>query len=520
MKTKKYILFLTIVLISLTVVMPFNVIKAEDATYKVCDECLISEPYTNGNQSIVIMANSQYDSRIVSIRTNSTTIYTYLVSLVSNKGYFGNVVNSESNINGICNLTALGIRNFTSATYSGNTFYYYEFGSFPEDYSNRLEIPVVNYSDYSVNGRANLAYELTYGSLAVDPSTAPTYGLLKTGYSTKFVTTNFEGLNDRNIDTITWEDNDTNGNFIGSIGYQVEIRAIPGYYEASTQAALIAQNVQNFFRGLLVNASGGSIDLEPVQYYTLVKTSANRKEFSITWEEVIDHFPQNWGRYYKQGSLLRNLQNEELWYKTGWLYEIRYLYNEGEEDEYISDWQTIYQVTSVDPGTSTNIIQTAPQGLTPELYNLLQTVNTLNNTVQNWNINGVPINMEPQNTPTSDGSWLEYIVNAISTMVGSIVDAIAEIVKAILGIGSDIIEGIFNLITSVGVNVVDFFSNIWNGLMDLLDDIDLSLFEWSPDPESTESYNFVQPIIDGFSDAGLLYMLMIPMIVLVVRVFI
>lgn len=516
--------FLCSIFLVLLVVVPFHISAESAGSYNeveanTCNLFLIRTVTSSNAYVYSYVFNNDVDVVIMHHPTGNSDYETFYFSRSTFKWSYVEIRSTNQNNPYSCpNPTG---HTATSKTIGNYSFYY---GSDLYSYSSSWPYGlntgyVSNESIYSSvsDGTAAQRLEEAYNIwLLGNPAQTLNYGSLITGYSTKFVTTNFEGLNDRNIDTITWSDNDSNGNFIGGLDYQVEIRALPAYYTANSAADLVQQTVVNLVKGLATWYSNGVIQAEPEQYYTLVKTSASRKEFSIMWSDVINHFPQNWARLFNEGSLVRNLSNQEVWYKTGWLYEIRFIYHENESDEYISDWQTIYQVTAVDPGTSTNIIQTAPQGLSPELYNLLQTVNTLNNTVQNWNINGVPVNMEPQTAPTQDGSWLEYIVDAISKIVGQIVETLGNIVEALLGFGSDIIEGLFNLITSVGVNIIDTFTDLWNRLIELIDNINFTDEnpEYDLNPETGESVlDIIPAFIRMINTSGLGYMIWIPFVV-------
>lgn len=513
MKNIRYIKITLVVLISLTFVMPFNVIKAESGTYfeASANECVQVGYYSyfndTANTNVRYTANVQ--NRSVLFQYNNV-YHLYIVSLSSGLGY----INFDSNT--ACSVPSSSLR---SQTYNNNTFYFKEdtvtISSSTYEFIVSGSVPVVIYdiSNLSYNQKAEYAYRYTYGDLAVEGTNEPDYGSLKTGYNTDFVSSGF--TQDRyNKDIITWDNYDTNGNYLDNTDYFIEIRAIPGYYTAPSQIDLLNQTVSNWIRGVVVSVTNGAVNLEPVEYYTLWRGSPSVKKFEILWGDVVDAFYIN-----RNEDSLKAFVQDEIWYKSGWRYEIRYIKGTFDDPEYESDWQVIYQVTSVDPDDSETILNTYPNGLSPDLYNLLQTVNTLNNTVQNWNINGVPINMQPNQQVQPDNSWVEILISGILEAVGNIVEAIGNLISAIAGLGSDLIEALFNLITSVGVNIVDFFTRIWNDLLGLIDDIDLTLFEWYPDDEATESYNFVQPIIDAFIDTGLIYMLMIPFIVLVVRVF-
>lgn len=421
---------------------------------------------------------------------------------------------SETNFNYLSTYiyesTSYAINMFRPAAVYNNYTVTSDYGFYLTD--NTMSVGGTNLSN---NDFKRLLVRLTFGDLAQEQGPPPpVYGLLKTGYSTKFVSENFVGVDSHNIDTITWEETDTNGNFLMSPGSMVEIRAVPGYFEAPSEVALASQTITNFIKGLWAKSPlpNSVVDIQPVEYYTIGRFSPNKKSVEIMWKDVVDTF---W--YDSEQPFLGSLYSE-VWYKIGWRYEIRFYVGEYEDPDYISEWQTIYQITSVDVQTSNNVIQQAPQGLTPELYNLLQTVNTLNNTVQNWNINGVPIQMDPQNTPSQDNSWIEKLIESIASMFGSLINAIGDIVQAILGLGSDIINGIFNLINNLGVNILDTFTNLWNNFINLFNGINFT----DENPEFDIDFNLedgdspldvVPAFVRMIYSSGLGYILWMPLIV-------
>ena len=344
-------------LLLISLIMPFN-ISAEESTFLTIPQNEIIDIAKNSSGYFTFFKlDGSFDCRGVVINDGTNTT-PYIISLSSFYYYSGTHSSSSSP-------TLNSRRSANSTSYNGVTFYYFTSGSSLNSSSVTYEyyMPVQEISGTAINN----AYRFTYGDLAVEESNI-NYGLLNIGYSTKFVTTNFEGLNDENIDTITWSYTDSYGNFLNGLNTNIEIRAVPNYYIADSAANLLNQTISNLILGVAAWASNGAVDVSPQTNFQVYKGSINRKEFSIKWSDVISSFPNNWLKEAYSEPIQDSINSK--FYKTGWIYQVRFLIDEGEETEYISDWQTIYQVTSVAPETSTTIIQQVPNGLSPELYNL------------------------------------------------------------------------------------------------------------------------------------------------------
>lgn len=446
---------------------------------------------------------------------------------------------------------------YVIAFYSGTSYYVYFFSNNPDAvvsmtrggkttslnmssetkdldktvYYNRYTAWSYNPNNYdynsweSYNGGEQMAFQIFYNNVILDGSNNETnvnYGQLKVGYSSSFVSSRDDATWRFNKDTITWDSTDTNGNFIGDSNVFVNIRAIPGYYEGPDKAAVLYQNYGNWISGVYLYLTQGVINVGRMQFYDLVSQNAYSGKYETTWGNVVDHLPS--------GALIRNdtalgqyLDNK--YYLMGWRYQINFEVHEKGNIEniiYTSPWQDIFQVTAVDPSTSNQIIETYPDGLSPELYNLLQTVNTLNNTVQNWNVNGVPVNMQPNQQVQPDNSWVEILITSIAEMVGRIIDAIGNIISDIVGFGSDLIEGLFNLINSIGINILDTFTNLWNGFIDTFNNIGFN--NDNPDydiglPEtSDEVIDIIPAFLRGMNRSGLMWMIWIPLVFSIIKI--
>lgn len=279
---------------------------------------------------------------------------------------------------------------------------------------------------------------------------------------------------------------------------------------------MLDQTIVNWIRGTVVELTNGQIYLEPVEYYTLWRGSPSVKKFEILWGDVVNVFS-----IHGEVPLISTVV-DEVWYKWGWRYEIRYVKGDLQDPEYTSDWQVIYQVTAVAPSTSDTILNTYQNGLSPELYNLLQTVNTLNNTIQNWNINGLPIDMQPNQQIQPDNSWIEILIKGIADVVGNIIDTLGDLIGAILGFGSDIIESLFNMITELGVNVVNFFRDLIDSITSSDADIDLTLPEFNIGENDLDALGEFKELTNAYVNmyiqSGLGILILIPLVLFVLRV--
>ena len=438
----------------------------------------------------------------------------YVIGLYNGSSY--SIYFLTEDPNAILNMTRGNSNNnysFSTVTKQENkTFYYYVYSSWSYNPNNYT---YGSWNSYQNNGCDGVIYQIYYNDIhSVSPSPSVDYGDLIVGYSTNFVSNG--SSNDRfNKDIITWDNYDSKGNLINDLYYTIELRAIPGYYTGESKTQLLNQTIYNWVQGYVVKLTNGSIDLEPFEYYTLGRWSPNKKQVEFTWGEVVDHFDMIDGHV---GFVL-----DETWYKAGWRYEIRYLVGDIEDPDYVSEWQVIYQVTAVSPSTSDDILNSYGNGLSPELYQLLQTVNTLNNTVQNWNINGVPIQMTSNQTITQDNSWIEKLVESITNLLGSLIEGISNIIQAIIGLGGDIIEGLFSIVSDSISTIINFFINLWDDFTNLFNgfnfnddnsDYDIDITDINSDlPEGETLYDIIPGFVRMINNSGLGFFIWMPLIV-------
>lgn len=498
-----------LIVVSQTIfVKPFNIL-AENETYYIFTDPVQLWNYQLDPSPLYNVSSNKIRTVYIYTNTNNTNFQVYAVSDMPGQTYYyrNSIYTLSDNI-----------------SVNGINYYYRLVQGLPVSYNPSYAVNIYN-SEVAGNGSLalpKLAVYYTFGEGAVGESQMPNYGNLKVGYSSSFVSGRDDETWRYNKDTITWESTDTNGNFIGDSNVFVNIRAIPGYYEGPDKTAVLYQNYGNWISGVYLYLTQGIVNVGRMQFYDLVSQNAYSGKYETTWGNVVDHLPS--GALMKNNTALGQYLDNR-YYQMGWRYQINFEVHEPGNYEnilYTSPWQDIYQVTAVDPSTSNQIIETYPDGLSPELYNLLQTVNTLNNTVQNWNINGIPVNMQPNQQIQPDNSWIEILITSIAEMVGRIIDAIGGIISAIVGFGSDLIEGLFNLINSIGVNILDTFNNLWNGFIDTFNNIGFNNDNPEYDiglPENTdEVIDIIPAFLRGMNRSGLMWMIWIPLVFSIIKI--
>ena len=145
---------------------------------------------------------------------------------------------------------------------------------------------------------------------------------------------------------------------------------------------------------------------------------------------------------------------ENYYIKKGWIYRIRLRKS---DDSYTGNWQIVYNITSMPPKDSNNVINhyyiynnTLPSDDTNEV---LQTINNYNNTVNNWYVNDTPI---PVSSNDSDNTLLQTILNLLNGSDDS----------SLLTVGDETQQTINN-----AINTEDDYLN---DLQDQLDDLELN----------------------------------------------
>lgn len=321
------------------------------------------------------------------------------------------------------------------------------------------------------------------------------YGDLKINFYTKYAGSG--GSDDltwrENEDVVQWSLLDTNGFNIADYGL-IELRAVPGSYVASSYASLINQGINDFILENFSELTQRTYILNPYD-----------QEYKRKWGNIVDNYLTDIPLFNLYAYSANN-----SWYKNGWVWQARIVDFE-DPSVPITEWQTIYNSTSYSGDDSLN-----NPSLNPDAYDTFQEINNVNNITNNyWYINNAPVGVD-NNIPTSDGTWIEKLIESIANLIGTIVESVTKIIDAILGIGSDIIKGLFDLITTVGVNIIDTFTDLWNRLIELIGNINFTDEnpEFDLNPETGESVlDIIPAFIRMINSSGLGYMIWIPFVV-------
>lgn len=328
----------------------------------------------------------------------------------------------------------------------------------------------------------------------------PDYGdLVDLRFYTNFVNSQQNEYNSNlmrlNKDTIEWDRfEDSNGNPLNVPELFVEIQAYMFEYNALTKSDLLENTILD---GVYVGTP-----------YTLYKGSAHVGKKEFTWGEVVQGFTDQTHMYQFFDRMFPNYY-ENQWMKIGWVYRIRLI---TQDESYVGDWQIIYNTTSAPPSDSETIYNYyyyyGGQGIDPGVVNSIQNIQYINqdsnNVTSNYYVNGVEI-------PTSGSNWLETLLKFISDTIGKILDFLGSLFDGFI----DLLLGLFD-----GFDPVGSFFNWWESLKDQFNGIDLTLPEYNlPDEDISELYNLPKATLDIFIDNGLGFVIFIPLIFFILRLF-
>ncbi len=268
------------------------------------------------------------------------------------------------------------------------------------------------------------AYYYTFGEGAEEPAPVINWGDLKdVGFHTKFTNSQQSNISQMrlNRDVIAWNQyQDTNGNDLNDINLRVDIQCAVVDYEASLQVDLLNQTIA---------------DMNISNWTELVSISPNVGKYEISWEEVAQTLwgTNNVGNDFWTSLMTGFSSAQGYYYKNGWIYRIRL---RTYDNSYVSQWQTIYNVTSAPPSDSdkvyTNYYIYNYQVPNEETYQVLQTINQYNNTENNWYINDQPFGPEENND--IDMSWLGKLIEAIITLANSILSFLGNLIHDLLSL--------------------------------------------------------------------------------------
>lgn len=503
---KKSIILSTAIFIFFTCCIPFRISALVNNYASFANDCNYWVKFKyNGNwiYNTVKIANSS-DVRAVILHNTTSTSKPYAVYFISKSTFkyttfWTNVGGTDSWPN-TCDASSASnsVRTFTD----NGTTYYFEYASISpsSSYSQVAlldNIPVYQIQrsvDNSADNRA-LVLNYTFGAESTSPDPISYGDLIDVGYSTNL--TNSQQSNylqmRNNKDFITWNGyEDSNGNQINTLEYEVEIQAYATEYEAQTKTGLLG------------------LTLTDLQNYgtpvTIYEGSANRGEFSILWGDVADAL-NGTSTTIDFWSQMAPHSYENMWYSNGWLYRIRL---KTTDDSYVGDWQTIYTMASSPPKDAETVYNYyyyyGGQGLTDDVVDVLYNINTSNNTSNVYYINGNQVD------PSGGSSnWLETLLKFISDMIGKILDLFGNMFDSVL----DFLLNLFD-----GFDPVGTFMNWWNRLKQLFNSIDLTLPSFNLTEADISSFSIlVQKTIEIFTLNGLGFIIFIPLIVMIVRLF-
>lgn len=478
-KVHKVIISLVIICL-VSLLMPFSISAAEEQTYYTVDDGIINARYST----------SGYGYGYVEVR-NSACRLTFVI--------YGNSVNQlavcPSSLSGTyrystnyegTNPTWTSYAAINSYSFEGTTYYLTSSVSIGNTNPSVWGVHI-NPTVYTDNLYKNAIY-YTFGAGAVDPAPSFNYGDLVVGFHTNFsatgTTNDYTITNNTNLDTIEWENVDSNGNDLSNKGINVEIRAVPILYSANSKSALDLLG----FQDAVVDSNNGLI---------LWQGNFNDNHKSFIWNDVIRQLQTS-----NPAFAITSLLTGSVWTRYGWIYQIRY---NDVLNGYSSDWQTIYNSTSIKVSDSEHIVNQYyyhyPSGVGSDDQDIFHDINTVNNTTNNWYVNDVPVD--------PDASWLDSLIQAIAEILGKILDFFSSIFDGLV----DLLLGLFG-----DVNPADSFFNWFSDLFNGIGDIDLTLPQFNIPSADLSSFNrLVQETMDIFSLNNFGFVIFIPLLLIIIK---
>lgn len=484
--------------------VPFH-LSASGATYYSiptsefdCYPYVIRDRSSTNNPNALTAYVIRFDSYQSEIRlariydTSSKYIYYYFVS----ENPFHSYRTSISADNGIYSCT-VGNTNSSNGTLR-NGYYVIEINPYTYTISQANTVNWISDAPLIENNTHSwdLGIYYTFGEGA--SGGGPDYGdLVDVRFTTNFTNSQqFDYTQMRyNKDTIYWNRfEDSNGNALNDPNLRVEIQAYMTEYEGLSKIDLLDNTILD-----MVNVG------QPV---TLYKGSAHIGEKSFTWQQVAEAFTG-------QSQMLTFFQKlvphvyDNSWITNGWIYRIRLT---TVDESYSSEWQIVYNVTSSPPSDAETIYNYyyyyGGQGIDPGVVNSIQNIQYINqdsnNVTSNYYVNGVEI-------PTGRSNWLETLLKFISDTIGKILDFLGSLFDGFI----DLLLGLFD-----GFDPVGSFFNWWETLKNQFNGIDLTLPEYNlPDEDITSLSNLPKKTLDIFINNGLGFIIFVPLIILILRLF-
>lgn len=483
--------------------VPFHILAVGEGNYYGPLELQIQERTGTGSNS---------RNRFIKTPANSITVFAKTV-----QGGYSRLLQytfSQSDISNLCfwkesgggsTVTDWALDGVNKTINVDGVTWYVHYANFNSNYGSIIS-DIVRVHTFSSNASASSYYSdascitmfnLTdYASGIVPP--VVNYGdLVDVRFTTNFTNSQqFDYTQMRyNKDTIYWDRfEDSNGNALNDPNLRVEIQAYMTEYEGLSKIDLLDNTILD-----MVNVG------QPV---TLYKGSAHIGEKSFTWQQVAEAFTG-------QSQMLTFFQKlvphvyDNSWITNGWVYRIRLT---TVDESYSSEWQIVYNVTSSPPSDAETIYNYyyyyGGQGIDPGVVNSIQNIQYINqdsnNVTSNYYVNGVEI-------PTGGSNWLETLLKFISDTIGKILDFLGSLFDGFI----DLLLGLFDSFDPVGS-----FFNWWESLKDQFNGIDLTLPEYNlPEEDISSLSNLPKKTLDIFINNGLGFIIFVPLIILILRLF-
>ena len=332
----KKVLSSVLCILLLSLIIPFKVF-ADNTAYQLAplsyEELGTIDGYTYNWKR-----DDNSDIRTVAIQYGNNSIRLYAVCLTRYK-----VVRFQQGN------TTNGIQSYNARNVSGTTYYLDSWYINQDVFRTRainIYIDKYGYQSGSTNEFStadDMAVYYTFGDGAIIEPVI-TYGDLNdVGFYTKFTNSQQSNLQTTkyNLDVFTWDNTyDVLGNQINvPVGeFVVDIQGAMSDYEANTKSDLLNQ--------VLNDATIGT-------WSEIATVSANAGTYQLTWEQaarsIMGIYDYNTNIF--EELVVRPIEN--YFTKKGWIYRIRLRKS---DDSYVGNWQIVYNITSMPPKDSNNVI--------------------------------------------------------------------------------------------------------------------------------------------------------------------
>ena len=408
---KKLIIFSCSLCLSFLLFVPFITVNA-DQTYIIASDGIYM--YNTGNSNMYCkIVNNTSEVRVVAFTnetpvTSNTRLKFFWVSENSFQiGYKEGSMPSSWN----------------NAIQSAATNFEYYFSFRTEWNYLSTPVPIIYINDpniqWSDTGQLDVyAVYYTFGEGASEPEPVLSFGnLADVSYSSNIAGSGSETIN--NVDVIRWNNVIDNHNNLVPDDALVDIRAIPGEYQASDKQSLLTK----IYTDLI---------LDYTNFATLANVPFSDGTKSFRWGDVVNRFSP----LYTFGNFTSMIQGSDYWYKQGWIYEVRLRIP---SEDYTSEWIGIRNLTSSGVVNSNNAIDN--NGLDSTLIQTINNINTINTTENNEFVtNNYYYNSYPVPENSSDLSDLTNPLKAILEAILNLPRTIGEKIKGVL---EDLSEWLF-----------------------------------------------------------------------------